>query len=69
LHKVDEVTNGERLVAVLWAQSMIKDPLKRGLVYELGQARDILIDSSENSVETAHVSNVYSNLVRRWSDL
>lgn len=69
VHKVEEVTNGERLVAVLWAQSMIKDPQKRELVYELGKAREILIGSDENSTETAHVSNVYSNLVRRWSDL
>ncbi|MEE9326581.1 MAG: Fe2+-dependent dioxygenase [Cocleimonas sp.] len=69
LHKVEEVTNGERLVAVLWSQSMIKDQQKRELVYELGQARDILIGSSESSAETAHVSNVYSNLVRRWSDI
>jgi PKHD-type hydroxylase len=68
-HQVDEVTKGERLVAVIWAQSMIKDPQKRELVYELGQARDVLIDERTNSEETAHVSNVYANLVRRWSDL
>jgi PKHD-type hydroxylase len=66
---VDEVTSGERLVAVIWAQSMIKDPQKRELVYELGQARNILIDERVKSDETAHVSNVYANLVRRWSDL
>ena len=68
-HQVDEVTKGERLVAVIWAQSMIKDPQKRELVYELGQARDVLIDERSESDETAHVSNVYANLVRRWSDL
>ena len=68
-HQVDEVTRGERLVAVIWAQSMIKDPQKRELVYELGQARNILIDEHPKSEETTHVSNVYSNLVRRWSDL
>ncbi len=68
-HQVDEVTSGERLVAVIWAQSMIKDPQKRELVYELGQARNILIDERAKSDETAHVSNVYANLVRRWSEL
>jgi PKHD-type hydroxylase len=68
-HQVDEVTKGERLVAVIWAQSMIKDPQKRELVYELGQAREILINERSKSEETAHVSNVYANLVRRWSDL
>ncbi len=69
LHEVKEVTKGERLVAVTWAQSMIKDPQKRELVYELGQARNILIDKRADANETAHVSHVYSNLVRRWSEL
>lgn len=68
-HQVDEVTKGQRTVAVIWAQSMIKDPQKRAMIYELGAARDILIDERANSKETQHVSNVYSNLVRRWSDL
>jgi len=63
------VTKGERLVAVIWAQSMVKDPQKRELLYELGQARNILIEERSKSEETAHVSNVYSNLVRRWSEL
>ncbi len=68
-HQVDEVISGERLVAVIWAQSMVKDPQKRELLYELGQARSILIDERAKSDETAHVSNVYANLVRRWSEL
>ncbi len=68
-HQVDPVTQGERLVAVIWAQSMIKDPLQRELLHELGQARNILIDERAKSDETAHVSNVYANLLRRWSEL
>jgi len=68
-HQVDEVISGERLVAVIWAQSMVKDPQKRELLYELGKARNILIDERAKSDETAYVSNVYSNLVRRWSEL
>ncbi len=69
LHQVNKVTKGERLVAVTWAQSMIKDPQKRELVYELGQARNILIDERADANETAHVSHVYANLVRRWSEV
>ncbi len=68
-HQVDEVTEGERSVAVVWAQSMVKDPQKRELIYELGQAREKLINERADAEETAHVSNVYSNLVRRWSEL
>ncbi len=68
-HQVDEVTQGERLVAVIWAQSMVKDPLKREMIYELGQAREILLDKQSGEQETAYVSSVYANLIRRWSEL
>ncbi len=69
LHKVTEVTKGERLVAVTWAQSMVKDNTQRELLYELGQARETLLVKNPNSDETAKVSNVYANLVRRWSEV
>ena len=69
LHKVTEVTKGERLVAVTWAQSMVKDNTQRELLYELGQARETLLEKNPNSNETAKVSNVYANLVRRWSEV
>ncbi len=69
LHKVTEVTKGERLVAVTWAQSMVKDNTQRELLYELGQARELLLDKNPNQDETSKVSNVYANLVRRWSEV
>jgi len=69
LHQVEEVTKGERSVAVIWAQSMVKDPQKRELLYELGLAREKLINERVDAEETAKVSNVYSNLVRRWSEV
>jgi len=69
LHQVAEVTKGERMVAVIWAQSMIKDTQQRELLYELSSAREILLSSQPDNPETIHVSNVYSNLVRMWSEL
>ena len=69
MHKVNPVTKGERLVAVTWAQSMIKDSAKRELLYELGQARETLLENRKDSPETSQVSNVYANLVRRWSEV
>ena len=67
-HRVAEVTSGERIVAVTWLQSMVKDPARRELLYKLSQARDILIDKSNGNEETELVSNTYINLVRMWSD-
>jgi PKHD-type hydroxylase len=68
-HRVAEVTRGERIVAVTWLQSMVRDPSQRELLYRLSQARDILLDKSKGEEETELVSNSYINLVRMWSDI
>lgn len=69
LHKVNEVTEGERLVAVIWAQSMVKSPQQRELLYELSGVRESLLESQPDAKETLHIGNVYSNLVRMWSEV
>lgn len=76
LHKVNQITSGARLVAVTWAQSMIKESAKREILYELSQARESLLaaksensESSDDNQASSQVSNVYANLLRRWSEL
>jgi PKHD-type hydroxylase len=69
LHRVAEVSRGERLVAVTWVQSLVRDPVKRELLYELGLARDRLLSLSPDTEETAKVGNVYANLVRMWAEV
>ena len=69
LHRVAEVTRGERLVAVTWVQSMVRDPARRELLYELGLAREGLLTREPDTEETARVSNTYVNLVRMWAEL
>jgi PKHD-type hydroxylase len=69
LHHIDTVTRGERLVAVTWAQSLIRDPGQRELLYQLCQAREILLRERPETRESAWVSNSYANLVRMWSDV
>ena len=68
-HRVAEVTRGERIVAVTWVQSMVRDPSQRELLYRLSQARDILLDKSSGQKETELVSNAYINLMRMWSEV
>ena len=69
LHKVNEITSGVRMVAVTWAQSMVKEHAKREMLFELSQAREALLDKDANSMPSKQVSNVFANLLRRWSDL
>ena len=69
LHHVSEVSNGERLVAVTWAQSMIREPSKRELLYTLYKAKESLLEKRPDDPETAQVNTAYVNLVRMWSEL
>ena len=68
LHHVAEVTEGERLVAVTWAQSMVRDAAKRELLYDLNQARENLLKQRPEEEETKRVDVAYVNLIRMWAD-
>lgn len=68
-HHVDEVTEGERLVAVTWLQSMVRDPARREILYGLSLAREKLLRRAPDADETAHIDTAYVNLVRMWADI
>lgn len=68
-HKVAEVTAGARLVAVTWAQSLVKNPQQRELLYQLAQAREGVMEKLPQSDEAASISTVHINLLRMWSEV
>lgn len=68
-HRVTEVTRGERLVAVTWVQSLVRDPARRELLYELNQVRERLLKETPEAEDTTRINMVYVNLVRMWSEL
>lgn len=68
-HRVAEVTRGERLVAVTWVQSMVRDPAKRELLYGLNRARERLMEQAPDAEQTAQVDHAYTNLVRMWAEV
>jgi PKHD-type hydroxylase len=69
IHHVNPVTRGERLVALTWVQSLVRDAAPRELLYGLNAAREKLLRSAPEAAETAQVNAAYLNLVRMWSDL
>lgn len=69
LHHIQPVTKGTRLVAVTWAQSMIRDAGQRELLYNLSQARDELINNDPEGSVTQKVSASYINLIRMWAEI
>ncbi|WHP05025.1 Fe2+-dependent dioxygenase [Acinetobacter corruptisaponis] len=69
LHRVEPVTNGARIAAFTWIQSMVKDDWQRTMLFNLDMTilklRQQLGDSEEVVALTSH----YHNLVRQWGDL
>ena len=67
LHEVEQVTRGERLVAITFIQSRIADPHRRELLYELNEvaALEGLKMDPENF---ARLQLVQANLLRQWMD-
>ncbi len=69
LHRVAPVTRGERLVAVTWVQSLVRDAARRELLYALHLAREALLARAPTAEETARVNFAYVNLIRMWGDV
>ena len=69
LHRVNPVTHGERLVAITWVQSLVRDPMRRELLYGLNAAREKLLQEAPEAPEAAQVNAAYLNLIRMWSDI
>jgi PKHD-type hydroxylase len=69
VHHVAEVTSGQRLVAVTWVQSLIRDPAKRELLYDLYQVREKMLSNAPDDDDTKKLDRSYVNLIRMWGDV
>lgn len=69
LHQVNDVSDGERLVAVTWVQSMVRDAEQRRLLYELNQAREHLLATEPEAEHARQVNVSYANLFRMWAEV
>jgi PKHD-type hydroxylase len=68
-HRIAEVTRGTRLVAVTWVQSMVRDPERRALLFELSEARETLLRDDAEAAATKQVDKAYVNLLRMWAEV
>ncbi len=66
LHRVLPVTRGERLAAVTWVESQIRDPARREVLFDIGQARSRLENDVPSAEETDRANRAYTNLLRMW---
>ena len=68
LHRVAPVTRGERLVAVTWAQSLVRDATAREVLFDLDAARRAVFEREGKSTAFDLVSKSHANLLRRWAE-
>ncbi len=67
-HRVETVTGGERLVALTWVQSLVREPQRRAILFELAAVRDRLLRARDVDGEGRRLDAVYANLVRMWAE-
>jgi PKHD-type hydroxylase len=68
LHHVAPVTWGQRVAAVFWIQSMIRDDGRRALLYDLDTAIQQLTPAGPPDPALVRLTGVYHNLLRQWAD-
>ena len=68
LHRVMPITRGERVVAVTWIESLIRDPARRQILVDLERARGKLNELAFDSIETDLAFRCYTNLMRMWAE-
>lgn len=68
LHRVADVTRGQRHVIVGWVRSFIRDAAQRELLFDLDTARRQLFDRDGKSAEFDLISKSLANLLRMWAD-
>lgn len=68
LHRVEPVTQGQRLAAVSWVQSLVRDPSDREILFDLDTVRRTLFEKGGKTREFDLLSKTHANLLRKWGD-
>jgi PKHD-type hydroxylase len=68
LHRVTAVTRGERLAAVGWCQSYVREADKREILYDVDLTRRAIFEKEKKSREFDVLSRCHANLLRMWAD-
>ena len=68
LHRVAPVTRGERLVAVGWAQSYVRDAARREILFDLETAKQRLFEAQGKTPEFDLLAKSAANLLRMWAE-
>lgn len=68
LHRVAPVTRGQRLAAVTWIRSLIRDAGQREILFDIDRVQDALFKRDGKCMETDLLAKTQSNLLRLWAE-
>lgn len=68
IHHVEPVRSGERLAAVGWAQSLVRDSNQREVLFDLSLLRARLNEAGVERDEMLALDKTISNLLRMWAE-
>jgi len=68
LHRVEPVTEGERLAVVGWVTSWVRDPQRREVLFDLEMTASELFAREGKSLAIDRLNKARTNLLRMWAD-
>lgn len=68
LHRVEPVTEGERVAIVGWITSWVRDPARREILHDLDVAARAIFDTDGKTAAFDRIFKAKANLSRMWYD-
>ncbi|WP_397543364.1 Fe2+-dependent dioxygenase [Roseovarius salis] len=68
LHRVEPVTEGERMAIVGWVTSWVRDPARREILHDLDAVTRSMFDEHGKTPAFDRLFKAKSNLYRMWAD-
>ena len=69
LHRVEPVTRGARMAAFFWVQSMVREPARRQLLFDLDTSIQALTKQKADDAVLTRLTSIYHNLLRDWAEI
>jgi PKHD-type hydroxylase len=68
VHRVEPVTRGSRIASFMWIESMVRDDVKRSLLFDLDNSIQELGRTIPENPALVRLAGTYHNLLRLWAD-
>lgn len=69
LHQVLPVERGVRLAAFFWIQSLVREDVRRRMLYELDLTIQALSAERHGDASVLNLTGLYHNLLREWTEI